>query len=199
LKWIRNLPFATIAFIGTNAVVYRLGLLSWVEPVSIERLFLHPFIHDSVAHITGNIVFGIFIVGTLIESWMTRLKRIVRYGVLVYSYLVSLVIAAIWWVEKGIVPIGSSGVILAGLAIVMWYYRIFHDRLDLKGWNALGPVGLGVAFAFLAQILVLGFLNPGETASVQLHASVFFLSFVIFYGADIVLKGERKAKLLQVS
>jgi hypothetical protein len=198
LKWIRNLPFATIAFIGISVVVYRFGLLSWVEPRSIERLFLHPLIYDNDAHILGNMAFGILVVGALIESWMTRLKRTVRYGVLAYSYVVSLIVAAIWWVQKGFIPIGSSGVILAGLAIVMWYYRIFHDRLDLKGWNALGPVGLGFAFAFLAQIVLRGFLDPSEFGSVQLHVVVFFLSFAIFYGADIVLKQEWKAKLLQV-
>jgi len=199
LRWIRNLPFATIAFIGISAVVYHFGLLSWAEPRSIERLILHPLIHADDAHIVGNMAFGILVVGALIESWMTRLKRIVRYGTLAYSYVVSLIVAAIWWVQQGFIPIGSSGLILAGIAIVIWYYRIFHDRLDLRGWNALGPVGLGFAFAFLAEIVLRGFLDPSEFGSVQLHVVVFFVSFVIFYGADIVLKREWKAKLLQAN
>jgi membrane associated rhomboid family serine protease len=195
---LKNVPYATIGFIVLNCLIFWFGLLSWVKPNSIERLLLHPFIHADLPHIVGNLVFGVVVVGTLIESWMMKLRRIVRYGILVYSYLISLTVVAIWWLKTGVVLVGSSGVILAGLAVAVAYYQVFHNQLTVRGWNALGPVGVGFGCAFLAQFFLRGLLGI-EAENSFVHVSVFALSFLVLCVVDNQLDREQKAKLLQAS
>jgi hypothetical protein len=192
-----SFPWATAFFVILCSMIYKFDLLHWNELNVFEQLVFHPIVHLDNSHILGNMVFGIAIIGTLIESWMIRLKRIVRYGLLVYCYFVSLGVVAIWRVAQGWVPEGSSGLIMAGLGVVSVYYLTFHEKLSLKGWNSLGPFAFGFSFAFLAQMVLTAFLDVTQFQGMILHLSVFLLSCVLLSLAENELSTERIGKMLQ--
>jgi hypothetical protein len=192
-----SFPWATAVFVILCAVIYEFDLLHWTELNIFEQLVFHPIVHADNTHIVGNMALGIAIVGALIESWMIRLKRIVRYGLLAYCYFVSLTVAAIWRVTQGWVPEGSSGVIMAGLGVVSLYYLTFHDELALKGWSGLGPFAFGISFAFLAEMVLTALLDLTQLRGMILHLLVFLLSYVVLSFAGDELREECKTKMLQ--
>lgn len=199
LRFVKRLPYATITLIVLSAAIYETHVLPSTMPDSFAKLFLHPLIHSDDAHIIGNLALGVSVVGSLIECWMIRLKWLARYGLLIYCYFISLITAALWWVRTDVIPFGSSGLILAGLAVVVLYYWKFHDQLTLKGWNALGPVGVGFALAFFVQIAYRAFLDPMQFPALSLHGIAFLLSLLFLRAADIGLSSERKTKMLRTN
>jgi len=199
LRFLKRLPYATFIFIGVSFVVYEYPILPSTMPDSLAKLLLHPLIHLDDNHIYGNLVLGLLVVGTLIERWMTRLKWVVRYGLLIYCYLISLMTAALFWATTRAIPFGSSGLILTGLAVVVLYYWKLHNQLSLKGWNALGPVGVGFVLAFFAGIVYRAFLDPMQFPSLSLHGVAFLLSVFFLRGADMLLSSETKNKMLRTS
>jgi len=199
LRFIKHLPYATITLIVLSAVIYKTHVLPSTMPDSLTKLLLHPLIHLDDNHIAGNLVLGVSVVGTLMECWMTRLRWVARYGLLIYCYFISLMGAAFWWARTGVIPFGSSGLILAGLAVVVLYYWKFHNQLTLKGWNALGPVGVGFVLAFFAQIVYRAFLDPMQFSALSLHGIAFLLSLLFLRAADIGLSSERKTKMLRIN
>jgi len=191
---LKKLPFATIAFIVASvAFSYYLW---YFAPMSFQRwLFLdptgqlvlvliHPIVHVSVEHLVGNMVFGIAILGTLIESWMTLLTRRLRYGMLVFCYLASLAVSVLVWKSPILGPIpaiGSSGLIFAALPFALFYCLAYFKRTWFKTLNLLALVGIVIVSAFLvAPIIFSQHLKGGILLGISpfLHLMSFLISFV---------------------
>jgi len=145
---------------------------------------VHPTIHTDWVHLGGNMIFGIAILGTLIESWMTLLTCRVRYGILVFCYLASLAVSVLVWKSPllGRVPaVGSSGLVFAGLAFAMFYCLAYFKRTWFKSLNLLALVGIVIVSVFLVAPIILSPHLQGYTIlgiSPVLHLMSFSISLV---------------------
>jgi hypothetical protein len=199
LATLKKLPWATIGFIAICVIIYESHVAHWTELNTAQQLVLHPFFHRDNTHIAGDLILGIFVVGSMIECWMTQFKRVVRCGLLIFCYVMSLIVTALWTIMTGAVPYGSSGLVLAGLGVVVLYYCTYHEQLSLKSWNALGPIGVGLMCAFLLQMVVRTVLDPTQWPDLLLHGFIFVSSFWFFYVADIEPDTPARAKTPQTS
>jgi len=145
-------------------------------------VLLHPIFHISMAHLVGNTIFGLAVVGTLIETWMIQLRHLFRYGILLCCYLVSLGVTCLVWAESGTPAIGLSGVVFAAVPFTFFYYVTFSDRIDLIGLSVFAPIGIGFSIAALVLPIVAGITEMGHTViseSSMLHLLATIPSFVI--------------------
>jgi membrane associated rhomboid family serine protease len=164
------------------------SFLEWLfyDPIGqFTLLLIHPIVHANSSHLLGNMIFGIAILGTLIESWMVMLSRRKRYGILLSCYLVSLGPSALIWLSPKIhsaPAIGSSGLIFAGLAFALYYCMAYFKRKWLKSLNLLALVGIVIVSAFLAVPIILSpYVRGGFLVgpSPFLHLMCFLISLVL--------------------
>jgi membrane associated rhomboid family serine protease len=195
LKGLRRIPYATIALIFGSVAFFCFSFLPVAEPFSYWLLFdptgrfvlllIHPIVHIDFRHLVGNMIFGIAILGTLIESWMVLVRRRVRYGILVFCYASSLGVSALVWKSPflGSLPaVGSSGLIFAALPFPIFYSLQYRDRIRFKGWNVLAAIGLAIVSAFLIVPIALAPHAGGYTCldvSTVLHLMPFLASLVV--------------------
>jgi len=154
----------------------------------IIMLFLHPIIHTRAEHLLYNMIYGLGIVGVLVESWMTLLSRRVRYGILLICYLVSLGGSAFNWLTNpalgGHPAIGSSGIIFSALPFTILYYLWFSDRIEFTRLSRLAPLGIGFVSAFLIAPFVFGIVTLDDLmagSDARLHLFVVFFSSIVAY------------------
>lgn len=161
------------------------------DPIGqVLAFLLHPIIHVSVAHLLGNTIFGLIIIGVLVESWMRLLKRRARYTIFLICYLVSLGVGCMSWISPlgGHPPLGSSGLIFAMLPFTVFYYLAYCGRIRFDGLNRFAPIGIGFVAAFLVLPFVIGFTETGNlmvshSAELHLFAAVFSsVAATLFYG-----------------
>lgn len=159
LVCLRNLPCAALALVVLSGIVFMLvpnPNAFWYSLNATQKtamLLLHPLFHDGIFHLLGNILFGLIIIGPLIENWMVLLTRRHRYFIFLFCYLVSLAINCLFWRFNPYEGpgIGFSLMIFAGLGFVIIYYSVFFRRMPFTDWNAVAPVGIGFVLAFLVQ------------------------------------------------
>jgi len=163
---------------------------------------LHPIVHMDFNHLSQNFL-GIFISGSLIELSMTDLKRVVRYGMLTYCYLVSLAVSYSEWAKPSefidspnLFPVGLSGIIFAALPFALLYYLSFPRRMRVKGLHVLGPIGIGfllgaLMFPFLSVLYERGLNLALLPRPAFLHLYAFLPSVVLAYLLFVVLRPRR--------
>jgi len=171
MAFLRRLPYVTIVLMLSSfgfyilpnrpALLVRLAL----DPsVRLAGVLLHPILHTNITHLIGNTVLGIAIVGTLIETWMIQLRRLFRYGILFWCYLVSLGVAYLAWLRlTGTGAFGLSGVVSAAVPFTLFYYLTFSDRIDLVGLSVFAPIGVGFLIAALVLPIASGVTESGYT------------------------------------
>lgn len=184
---LRRFPWVSL-FLGLASVVFYFlapnSLQDWLRADGtgqIIRWIFHPIIHNSLWHLIGNVIFGWPLVGTLVESWMMFSRR-VRLAFLLYCYLVSLIISLIMWKAIVQVPlVGLSGMISAGLGLLLAYYFLFFNRISFHGLNAFAPVCIGFALGFLVLSTLQVIASPSEQIyPVTYHGIAFLASLVLF-------------------
>lgn len=151
---LRNFPAASLT-LAIVAIVFYLeeGRVHYYQysfgPAPAVNFLLSPFIHGSVDHLVGN-VFGILLVGPVVEVWMTRLSRISRYVMMSFGYPLGLGIGAatVHFYGWHFVPIGASGLIASWLGFCTAYYASFYRDLSPVDnlWDAFPPVAMGISF-----------------------------------------------------
>jgi hypothetical protein len=185
---VRVIPWFTVLLVATSIMfLYSLAtepLWIWLtsDPMGKFMCWLfHPLIHGDGNHLWGNILFGLIPVGILIESWMRRLKYVARIGILAFSYLVSLTVSGVDWIQMGSPAYGSSGIIFAALPVILFYYSNFYDPISRQS-GLVAPILIGVVLAFLGQSLYLGVMSPYPYLNTaKLHLETFGVSLVVFF------------------
>jgi membrane associated rhomboid family serine protease len=191
---VERLPWLTIAFVIISATfscyLWYFAPRSFViwlfyDPTGRFVLALiHPIVHINWTHLAGNMIFGIGILGTLIESWMTLLTRKFRYGIFAFCYLASLAVSVLVWKSPIVGPVpavGSSGLVFASLPFPLFYCGKYYDRIQFRGRNLLAPVGIVIVSVFLIAPVVFATHLAGYTIlgmSPALHLMSFLISFV---------------------
>lgn len=167
-----------------------ISFLWWLFYSSTGRFVLalvHPMVHTGWDHLAGNMIFGIGILGPLIESWMTLLTRRVRYGIFAFCYLASLAVSVLVWKSPLLGPlpaVGSSGLVFAALPFTFLYCAVYYDRIRFRGKNLLAPVGIAIVSFFLIAPIIFAKHLAGYTilgVSPVLHLMSFLISFVFAY------------------
>jgi len=208
---LRKLPPVATALIVLSWICYGLNRVSFDELLNsalkdstgqIIVFLLHPIVHMDLNHLFQNFL-GIFISGSLIELSMTDLKRIVRYGMLTYCYLVSLAVSYLEWAKPSefidfpnLFPVGLSGIIFAALPFALFHYLSFPSRMRAKNLHALGPIGIGfllgaLMFPFLSVLYERGLNLALLPRPAFLHLYAFLPSAVLAYLLFVVLRPRR--------
>lgn len=146
----------TVAFCVLITTAYYLGFsarcsyncpLDWRNSDTV-RLVLHPIIHVSDQHLVGNL-FGIIIIGFLLETWMVPLSRKKHLTIFFLCYLVStFAVLVTWFVLNDRNVVGASGMLFALLGFVSYYYFTYPD-LKLEGGFRHAPLLIGIILASL--------------------------------------------------
>ncbi len=153
----------------------------------VARLLFHPLIHGSPSHLWGN-VFGLVIVGALIETWIFPSSRKRALLLFMTSIAVSYIANLIFWFLLGGDPgIGSSGIAFSLFAFVIYFYYKCLERWQFQGMMRHAPLLLGVFVASLISPLfdLLGTsdsglqLVPRSLGSFALHWLCFLITLLI--------------------
>jgi membrane associated rhomboid family serine protease len=181
-------PYATLTLTAACIIYY------WIvgSPCGYYRCFgdpmlvwlLHPLIHDSIGHLIGNIFFGVLIVGSLIEVWMTQITVFGRYILLFLGYPIGLLISYATWYSLEFPAFGASALVSAWLAFCIAYYWKYHRYVRTRTRrDALAPFGIGFVTAYFVAPFVTGNVwgYVSEIGSPTLHLAAFLMASAIAY------------------
>ena len=170
--------------------------LNWNKN-NLTTFLLHPFIHYNPVHLYGNI-FGLVIVGYLIEQWPVLWSPKKRYTIFPIAYGISYFINLLVWEspikmktlsatlqviqQTGEPWIGASVVVFALSAFPLRYYFWFHKEAQVKGQKDIwAPILIGIALSpLLTGILLLGIGYGG--LEVIFHLTGFVIGYFIAGG-----------------
>lgn len=194
---LRRLPWVTFSIIGVSCIWQYFGLTAltfpfWYIDVRLTALFmlLHPIMHTNLSHLAKNIVFGL-VAGVLLESW-TMVRCRTRLGLLAVCYASSLLAALIKLEYVGPnhqLAIGLSGMISAGIAVLLVYCGLFRHHIQLAGVGWLVPLGMVFLSWFLLEPFYNAIFVPFEPSdTVNFHVMAFFAGAFI---GGLLLKQSR--------
>ena len=109
-------------------------------------LFVGPFVHLAFGDLIGDLPFFVFM-SLLVEVWMVRIHRRIRYYILLTAYGFSMLLNLFQYRVGG--SEAGSSVLVFALVPVAWYYLLkFHDETS-RLWNSLILIGLTGVTLFL--------------------------------------------------
>lgn len=150
-------------------------------------LFVNPFVHlgGLTGDLTGDLPFFIF-VASLVESWMVRIRRKVRYFILLAAYVISMMLNLYLYLH-GKAEAGSSVMIYA-LVPVAWYYLIKFYNASSRFWSSLILIVLTWQTLSLDFAILITVFQPSGGYSISLLPVYpsFVHSWGLLYGLMIV-------------
>ena len=167
------------------------GCMSWptvFEDGQVYRLFTAQFIHASVGHLLGNMVF-LLLCGIMLEKRLSRKRWLILYGFgglgaslasVILGHYVPMMMSryvvfggAVIEVGKEAVydvsSVGASGAIAALIAAIVLYKLLLSDPMDGYSENNWAPI-IELAVAYLLYSAVSGMFK--ETSGVDNKAHI---------------------------
>ena len=197
---LRKFPL-TIVLSSLTIAMYYLGFgsdrCSLICPLDWQsndwtRFILHPFIHSSPIHLYGN-VFGLLIVGYLIEDWMKLYSRKECYVIFPIAFGISYLIDFfLWHVQIQMAfnnvainlltqhPANGMSLVVYGLSAfpLVYYFAFSKQIVSEENWNIYAPILIGIIFGPSLLLIVELFVGVGGVNAIY-HVAAFFVSFII--------------------
>ena len=121
--------------------------------------------HLGIGDLIVDLPFFVFM-SLLVEVWMVRLHRRVRYYILLTAYGISMLLNL--WLYTIYSSEAESSVLVYALVPIAWYYLLkFHDETS-RLWNSLILIGLTVVTLFLDLGVLTTVYQPSLSYSLSL-------------------------------